>query len=114
MVKSDKATIVLVVVTVIGIFISTTLSLLYYNGFFTNADVRFVRQIGRDSVCPWVPSSSDGFEIFFRNEGNKGTDLFVDLSSSDNITFVKNNDSISLAAGESNSLKFKINLVPTS
>lgn len=48
------------------------------------------------------------FEIYFTNSnGNRGTDLFVEVTSPDNISFIKNQDSVNIPAGRENAkLKF--------
>jgi len=110
MVRGGKATVAITVaiIGVIGVIIGVWL---HQTGFFTSADIRFVRQRGTDHVCPSSLNTYSGdFEIFFSNkDGNRGTSLTVELNSPSNISFIKNKDAISIPAGSPSSLKFIIN-----
>jgi|WetSurMetagenome_2_1015567.scaffolds.fasta_scaffold515636_2 hypothetical protein len=87
--------------------IATLITVVIAIGFFNSADIRFVRQ-SHDDVCPFEVTNGN-FEISFSNQnGNRGTDLFVEVSSPNNIAFLKNNDSMNIPAGRWASLKFLI------
>jgi len=104
--KSKKAkmhpTIIAAIIALIGL-------IAVQKGVFTSADIRFQRQPFEDKVCP---NHLDGgiLNLYFSNfNGNRGTDLFVKISSSNNVSFLKNEDIINIPAGQSTSLKFLIN-----
>lgn len=98
---------VVIIMGIIGVIMA---AFLQQTGFFTSADIRFQRQQFTDEVCPSSLNSYSGdFEISFSNSGNRGTDLFVEIQSPDNILFIKNKDSIHVPAGQASTLKFNIN-----
>lgn len=107
MANGDKA-IIVAIIGIIGVILS---AYLYQTGFFTSADIRFGRQPYSDNLCPSTLNTYSGdFEIYFSNSnGNRGTDLFVEIQSPDNVSFIKNKDSINIPVGQTSSLKFVIN-----
>ena len=107
MAKGDQA-IIVAIIGIIGVVLS---AYLYQTGFFTSADIRFGRQPYSDSLCPSPLNTYSGdFEIYFSNSnGNRATDLFVEIQSPDNISFIKNKDSINIPVGQTSTLKFVIN-----
>lgn len=107
MAKENKA-IIVALLGIVGVIIS---AYLYQTGFFTSADIRFQKQWDSDSACPsFLNAHSGDFEISFSNRnGNRGTDLFGEIQSPNNISFVKNMDSINIPAGQVSTLKFVIN-----
>lgn len=107
MAKEDKA-IIVAIIGIIGVVLS---AYLYQTGFFTSSDIRFGRQPYSDTPCPSTLNTYSGdFEIYFSNiNGNRGTDLFAEVQSPDNISFIKNKDRINIPVGQTTTLKFVVN-----
>ena len=100
-----------IVVAVIS-FIGGILGIyLYQTDFFVSSDIRIIRTVDSDDGCPLYFNMNDGsFKLSFRNsDGNRGTDLFVTLQASNNISFIKKYDAIHMPMDSSSTLNFEIN-----
>ncbi|MBU3957680.1 MAG: hypothetical protein KKB25_01255 [Nanoarchaeota archaeon] len=99
-------------IALIGIIIAALITILVAAGFFTFSDIRFTRQSFTDNVCPnsISPYSAGEIKLLFDNIGNRNADLFVKLSSSDNIQFIKSSDGINMPVNSGvTTLTFLIN-----
>lgn len=105
--KSENGLIAGIIIILIGSAVGVYLE---QTGYFTSADIRPVRNSFSDDFCPLYLENFGEFNIEFSNQnGNRGADLYVELSSPNNISFLKAKDYLSIPAGKTSQFTFRIN-----
>ena len=85
-------------------FVTLIILILYYSGYFKEADIHPIRQTATSS-CP--DNVYSAFQVNFENTGETGSALFVEVWS-ENLNFTKSSDSVYLPQRPT-SLTFEIN-----
>jgi len=102
----NKATIG-IYLSAVGVFVTGMMLLVSLN-VFDSSDIIFARQYNNE-VCP-TDITTGNFEILFSSQSSeKSTNLFVEVTSPDNVSFVKSNDFVKFPVNIVSLMKFQIN-----